>query len=167
MQVSPNSNKKHNTYFLISKKNININIGELENKSEKNINFLGKKRFCACNKSQCNKKYCECFSKGELCNDKLCSCINCLNKINSNKKNNIKFGFCCSCQKSECLKKYCECYNNGKKCNICCSCRECKNKKICNNDNNTFIGCNNLKTIFIENEKIIIDNYKLQFLIKN
>ena len=33
---------------------------------------------CRCKKSQCKKKYCECFQAGALCGDH-CSCIGCAN----------------------------------------------------------------------------------------
>ena len=33
---------------------------------------------CTCTKSNCNKKYCECYKLGEKCNVN-CRCINCLN----------------------------------------------------------------------------------------
>ena len=36
--------------------------------------------FCTCSKSNCNKKYCECYKYGKKCNDK-CRCVNCLNNI--------------------------------------------------------------------------------------
>ena len=53
--------------------------------------------FCTCSKSNCKKKYCDCFKSGIKCTDK-CRCINCKNKIipsfrvkysneNSNNKN--------------------------------------------------------------------------------
>ena len=34
--------------------------------------------FCTCAKSNCTKKYCECYKSGKKCNDK-CRCTNCLN----------------------------------------------------------------------------------------
>lgn len=47
---------------------------------------------CTCSKSNCNKKYCECFKLGMKCNEK-CRCINCLNGYpkpkNNNNNNNI------------------------------------------------------------------------------
>ena len=36
---------------------------------------------CTCSKSNCNKKYCECFKANQKCNDK-CRCVNCNNKEN-------------------------------------------------------------------------------------
>ena len=34
--------------------------------------------FCTCSKSNCNKKYCECYKSNQKCNDK-CRCVNCRN----------------------------------------------------------------------------------------
>ena len=34
--------------------------------------------FCTCTKSNCNKKYCECYKSNQKCNDK-CRCVNCRN----------------------------------------------------------------------------------------
>ena len=161
--MQQNKNSKKFLFFCSSKDTTNCNTQKTKKNKTISFNYLGKKRFCTCNKSKCNKKYCECYSKGEKCNEKYCSCLDCLNKINIDKKDELKFGICCSCQKSGCSKKYCECYNNGKKCNICCSCMDCKNKRIFSIEYNSFFGINNLKRIIIRNENIIIDNYKLRF----
>ena len=49
--------------------------------------------FCTCAKSNCTKKYCECYKSGKKCNDK-CRCTNCLNNYPifniKNKGNKIK-----------------------------------------------------------------------------
>ena len=52
------------------------------------------KIFCTCTKSNCVKKYCECYKSGKKCRDK-CRCVNCLNNmsptftiINNNSNNN-------------------------------------------------------------------------------
>ena len=155
------NNTKKYLFFCSSKESANCNTQESKKQKKIDLNFLGKKRFCACNKSKCNKKYCECFSKGEKCNEKYCSCLDCLNKINVNRQYELKYGICCSCQKSGCSQKYCECYSNGKKCNICCNCMDCKNKRLFTIENNSFFSVNNLKKIYIKNENIIINNYKL------
>ena len=42
---------------------------------------------CTCTKSNCNKKYCECYKLGEKCNIN-CRCVNCLNY--GEEKNNKK-----------------------------------------------------------------------------
>ena len=38
---------------------------------------------CTCTKSNCNKKYCECYKSGIKCSEK-CRCINCMNALNQN-----------------------------------------------------------------------------------
>ena len=38
---------------------------------------------CTCTKSNCNKKYCECYKTDKKCNDN-CRCINCFNKKDGN-----------------------------------------------------------------------------------
>lgn len=55
--------------------NNNNNGNNLKDSSE------NEKIFCTCTKSNCNKKYCECYKSGKKCNDE-CRCANCLN-INS------------------------------------------------------------------------------------
>ena len=59
-----------------------------------NLKYISEneKIFCTCTKSNCCKKYCECYKSGKKCND-MCRCVNCLNnnpptfKINNNDKN--------------------------------------------------------------------------------
>ena len=34
---------------------------------------------CRCKKSNCQKKYCECFQMGVLCNPERCQCCDCKN----------------------------------------------------------------------------------------
>ena len=152
-----NQKTKSNIIFCTNKEKL---ISKKQN-PKKQINLLSKKRYCFCSKSKCCKKYCDCFSKGEECNDNFCSCLDCHNKISSNKKFEIKFGNSCTCQKSGCTKKYCQCFNKGDKCNSCCSCKDCKNKIICN-ENINFLNDENLKKVYIKNESVIIDNYRLR-----
>ena len=45
---------------------------------------------CTCSKSNCNKKYCECFKIGKKCNGK-CRCLNCLNMKKNVYNNNDNY----------------------------------------------------------------------------
>ena len=92
MQVNEHF-KKYTIFFCFFLEQPNINVQKFKKKSEKTLNLIGKKRFCTCNKSQCNKKYCECFSKGKKCNENFCSCSDCHNKMNLNKNYEIKLEF--------------------------------------------------------------------------
>lgn len=53
---------------------LNIANAMIQTGSQENLN--GKP--CNCEKSQCLKLYCECFSKNELCT-KFCNCRDCKN----------------------------------------------------------------------------------------
>lgn len=54
--------------------NKSIHLGnELPKESAENLQVL-----CTCTKSNCNKKYCECYKSGQKCTEK-CRCINCKN----------------------------------------------------------------------------------------
>ena len=54
--------------------NKSIHLGnELPKESNENPQV-----FCTCTKSNCNKKYCECYKSNQKCSDK-CRCINCKN----------------------------------------------------------------------------------------
>ena len=78
------------------------NCQNIDNKKE-NLDFEEKKIFslppnpvnknqrtiCNCTKSNCMKKYCECFKQGYSCNS-LCRCMECKNKNESNTINEIK-----------------------------------------------------------------------------
>ena len=52
----------------------------LNNNNNLRESFENENIFCTCAKSNCNKKYCECYKSGKKCNDK-CRCVNCLNNI--------------------------------------------------------------------------------------
>ena len=99
---------------------------------------------CTCKKTKCIKKYCECFSSGNLCYN--CKCENCENKpYYIENKNNIKKEeenieldedeneekklIICTCSKSGCNKNYCECFKAKVKCNNKCRCIKCSNKQ--------------------------------------
>ena len=64
-----------------------------KNKKEREENKINKpilnqeNIICNCTKSNCLKKYCECYKMGKECGN-LCRCIGCLNKININLNEN-------------------------------------------------------------------------------
>ena len=67
-----------------------MNRFPLYNNSNNNMRYLTENELiiCTCTKSNCNKKYCECYKAGKKCNDK-CRCLNCLNSNSSNSSTNI------------------------------------------------------------------------------
>ena len=76
-----NKSKSYNYNYKYTQKS-SINISEPENELDETI--------CTCSKSNCCKKYCECYKLGKKCTNK-CRCINCMNmdKINNITNNNI------------------------------------------------------------------------------
>ena len=160
-------------------KNINLNLNvkiNLNNNTNNNINNSKTKFFtnhnygykCSCSKTQCNRKYCECFNSGNYCID--CNCKNCNNKppINSytNKHptddslKNKKEKIICTCTKSGCNKNYCECFKNGQKCSELCRCISCENNdEIFHKKNNNYnYECCPANSIYIIKNKIYIEN---------
>ena len=68
-------------------KNFNNNINNKTNSSINSENFSETEIVvCTCSKSNCNKKYCECYKNNKKCSEK-CRCLNCLNGMEN--KNNI------------------------------------------------------------------------------
>ena len=61
-----------------------LNNSEYYKKDQNNSknNEKIEKIICTCEKSNCNKKYCECFKANQKCNNK-CRCVNCNNKENN------------------------------------------------------------------------------------
>ena len=166
-------------------KNINLNLNmnletpiNIKNNVSKNINSKGAKFFtnhnygykCSCSKTQCNRKYCECFNSGNYCID--CNCKNCNNKppVNSytNKRpadessKNKKEKIICTCTKSGCNKNYCECYKNGIKCTSLCRCISCENNDKINIKKNSMSNfeCCSENSIYIIKNDIYIENIK-------
>ena len=159
-----NEENDNNTEKLKSQeKNNNTNV----TKFFTNHNYGYK---CSCSKTQCNRKYCECFNSGNYCVD--CNCKNCINKppVNSYtnkhpKKDDLsklkKEKIICTCTKSGCNKNYCECYKVGQKCSSLCRCIGCENNdQIFRKKYNTNYQCNLANSIYIIKNKITVENLK-------
>ena len=167
--------------WIQEKNNLSLNTNmNKETNSSNYINTSGTKFFtnhnygykCSCSKTQCNRKYCECFNSGNYCVD--CNCKNCSNKppanIYTNKhpsdelSKNKKSKIICTCTKSGCNKNYCECFKSGQKCSMLCRCISCENNdQITNNHyikNNDNFECCLVNSIFIIKNIIIIENTK-------
>ena len=187
-----NINNNYNLYNLTNKnidlndknwkpeKNINLNLNvkiNLNNTTNNNNINNSKTKFftnhnygykCSCSKTQCNRKYCECFNSGNYCID--CNCKNCNNKppMNSytNKHptddslKNKKEKIICTCTKSGCNKNYCECFKNAQKCSEWCRCIICENNDEITNkkNNNNNYECCPANSIYIIKNKISIEN---------
>ncbi len=168
--------KKDNNKFNYNEKcnierNVNLNLNTPTNynmgaKFFTNHNYGYK---CSCSKTQCNRKYCECYNSGNYCID--CNCKNCSNKppINtySNKRPTDitskmkKSKEICTCTKSGCNKNYCECFKSGNKCTSLCRCIGCENteENIKTKSKNFFnYECCPANSIFIIKNKIVMNN---------
>jgi len=154
--------------------NLNMNLENSMNKSNMNVNS-GTKFFtnhnygykCSCSKTQCNRKYCECFNSGNYCID--CNCKNCNNKppvnIYTNKHptdgtlKNKKEKIICTCTKSGCNKNYCECFKSGQKCTSLCRCIICQNNdEIINKRSNNYYECCPVNSIYIIKNDLTIED---------
>ena len=87
-----NNLREHFYNNWIQEKN-NLSLNTYVNKETNSTNIInnsGTKFFtnhnygykCSCSKTQCNRKYCECFNSGNYCVD--CNCKNCSNKPPAN-----------------------------------------------------------------------------------
>jgi len=151
------------------KKNENININTNQGtKFFTNHNYGYK---CSCSKTQCNRKYCECFNSGNYCVD--CNCKNCNNKppINSytnkhpsdEQSKTKKEKVICTCTKSGCNKNYCECFKIGQKCSSLCRCIGCENNdQILNKKYNINNQCNLVNSIYIIKNKLYVEDVKIK-----
>ena len=127
---------------------------------------------CNCQKTQCNKFYCQCFREKRYCFN--CNCVGCNNQKpdylstnkqqeNENNKEKKSIIISCTCTKSGCNKNYCECFKSKVKCNNLCRCRNCENckdGKIENYNNNGFNNyeCCLANSVFIVKNKIIVED---------
>lgn len=59
---------------------LNTNLNSNNDNNSPKESSENEEIFCTCTKSNCNKKYCECYKLGKKCNDR-CKCSNCLNSI--------------------------------------------------------------------------------------
>ena len=144
---------------------------------------------CNCQKTQCNKFYCQCYNQGRYCFN--CNCIDCNNKkpesVPTNKhqaeeetKDKKVITISCTCTKSGCNKNYCECFKSKVKCTELCRCRNCENCEKGKNCKKKFSGESNLNyfeleccpanSVFIIKNKIVfenVDKYKNKINKKN
>ena len=101
---------------------------------------------CGCKRSQCLKRYCECFNADVFCTDN-CRCKQCENTSHSTvrlaaveyaksgrKMQNRDLGTNpthCACKRSKCLKLYCACKNADRLCRTdLCKCLSCENTEV-------------------------------------
>ena len=107
--------------------------------------------------------------------------------ISFKKINMSEYQLVCSCKKSYCLKKYCECFQAGMKCTANCKCVDCHNKNSYEKKLFSVSGATSekrerfysldstassrqkleYKTVLVEPEQIIIDNYDVNKKIEN
>jgi hypothetical protein len=130
-----------------------------------NYNLEKKTVKCNCFKSQCLKKYCECYANGLFCTD--CDCTNCYNnprysKITEKKSFIEADSVSCNCTKSNCMKKYCECYKSGQGCKESCRCINCLNNKVVDKPLQNLAPDYIIEStsIYVHNEDIIIHRSK-------
>jgi hypothetical protein len=171
---------KQNNYTPEKNPNFNLNQNmNLETPINNNNQNNTKTKFftnhnygykCSCSKTQCNRKYCECYNSGNYCID--CNCKNCNNKppensytnkhLNDESSKNKKEKIICTCTKSGCNKNYCECFKNGQKCSELCRCISCENNdKIAHKKNiNINYECCPANSIKIIKNNLIIEKIK-------
>ena len=173
--LTPNNKPQKETEKESEKKNEIIKENKIiinDNNVNHNMFFtdygLGYK--CNCQKTQCNKYYCQCFREGRYCFN--CNCIDCNNQkpeyfptnkhlIEEENKDKKNISVSCTCTKSGCNKNYCECFKNKVKCNSLCRCRNCENCEERKEEKN--IGLQNYEccpanSVFIIKNKIVLED---------
>lgn len=114
---------------------LGMQINQIEKVHSQTSSARKRKTGCTCTKTNCLKRYCECFSSGKLCGQD-CGCCECFNTDQNQQmikqakedikcKSSRKMNQGCICKKSQCQKKYCECFNAGMACTELCKCRDC------------------------------------------
>ena len=178
-------NKKESEIKKEIIKNNKIAIDDNNNENDNNTNIItinnhnnmfftdyGLGYKCNCQKTQCNKNYCQCFSEGRYCFN--CNCIDCNNKkpeyfatnkhqIEEENKDKKGISIACTCTKSGCNKNYCECFKNKIKCNSLCRCRNCENCEDGKDKDEKFLNFQNFKcclanSVFIIKNKIVFED---------
>jgi hypothetical protein len=158
---------------IVSNTNIDICKMNENSKTEININsndnikvgkFFTNHNYgyrCSCTKTNCKRKYCECYNSGRYCID--CDCKNCqnqkptnayTNKHPGNKSEMKKSREICTCSKSGCNKNYCECFKSGNKCSLLCRCIGCENIEDNAQINNKRFQFCHVNSIYIVNNRI-------------
>ena len=139
------NNNNNNNNNNINSNNININEEKISynkiNNEKKN-----QRPICNCTKSNCVKKYCECFKQGIAC-DILCRCVDCMNKNDFRNNNNIN--------------------DNGFSGNVICN----EIQRTLNNqisvDNNINMNINNTRILSCEAMGILIEKKKIKIEKRN
>ena len=73
-------NTKDNENNILLNNNQSDSDSHISNENNNsNINHVHGVLICNCTKSNCTKKYCECYKQGKECGP-LCRCVNCVNK---------------------------------------------------------------------------------------
>lgn len=125
---------------------------------------------CNCQKTQCNKYYCQCFREKRYCFN--CNCQGCNNQkpeyqssnkhpTKEEKKEQKEIFVTCTCTKSGCNKNYCECFKSGLKCNSSCRCRNCENcegGKPNKNNKELKYECCLANSVFIVKNKLVLED---------
>ena len=72
-------NTKDNENNILLNNNQSDTDSHISNENNNSINHVHGVLICNCTKSNCTKKYCECYKQGKECGP-LCRCVNCVNK---------------------------------------------------------------------------------------
>ena len=173
--LTPNNKKEKEETEKMNdlKKSNKSNDNSLNSNTNKHNMFftdygLGYK--CNCQKTQCNKYYCQCFREKRYCFN--CNCQGCNNQkpeyqysnkhpSKEKRKDQKEIFVTCTCTKSGCNKNYCECFKSGLKCNSSCRCRNCENcegGKPDKNNKELLYECCPENSVFIVKNKLVLED---------